>query len=741
MFLRRKLSVILIGLVALIQLSVCIAEDQEKREVKIESIKAESISNDKEGNLLLEGKVLIKTNILDFQTDKAFFNQSKGLLELLGNVEVSGLDIKINSREMKANLKQQSFSVNHAEINRGDSNFVKAQEFFIKTSGDVELVNSSVNNCSKSNPAWEISTQRITYLKEKNNAVIKGIKLKIKNIPVFYVPYLRTSVGNTRMSGFLTPGLRQTSDGLDLSLPYYFNLAPNYDMVLTPRHITTRGFGIASSFRYLNKISEGEISFSGISNDRRYKDETDREGNRWNMVWKNKSKFNERWFSSINFQSTSDEYFFRDIGNNQFGQTKTSYLPRKFGLTWKNSFLKLGLDVSRYQILNPFSFEEFKSIPSVTLESSFLRKKFSFSFISNITRFEREHVNPIKGLYKSIERFYFIPEVIYTKSFPGSQLSLSTGTTYTNYKLKSLNFSRSSPWVELKYNLFLDKNLGSSVSSILPTFKYIYVEEDEEDFEYLIDSRISSLDFQNLFQRDRYVGYDRSTKNNKLVLGIQYIYKGRKQDSFNSFSLGQALYFNKKINYFNPLKKSKQSPLVAEFKTFLSKGFWSKGMIELDKRSSKVNSASFSFIYQGLQQKRFELRSVYRRKDLNHVYIPWRDKDSPTNQTELLVQFPISKSFLIFGKWQKDKEFNQSNDILVGFEYSNCCLKWGLMHRKWIDEDYFSWRENYSSPFEALSQNFNPSKKRDNTYLFFELKDIGRLGKEIAKSLSSTKLE
>ena len=123
------------------------------------------------------------------------------------------------------------------------------------------------------------------------------------------------------------------------------------------------------------------------------------------------------------------------------------------------------------------------------------------------------------------------------------------------------------------------------------------------------------------------------------------------------------------------------------------------------------------------------------------VYIPWRDKDSPTNQTELLAQFPISKSFLIFGKWQKDQEFNQSNDILVGFEYSNCCLKWGLMHRKWIDEDYFSWRENYSSPFEALSQNFDPSKKRDNTYLFFELKDIGRLGKEIAKSLSSTKLE
>ena len=190
MFLRRKLLVILIGLVTLIQLSLCVAEDQEKREVKIESIKADSISNDEEGNLLLEGKVLIKTNILDFQTDKAFFNQSKGLLELKGNVKVSGLDIEINSREINANLKQQSFSVNNAEINRGDSNFAKAQEFLIKTSGDIELINSSVNNCSKNNPAWEISTQRITYLKEKNNAVIKGIKLKIFLFSIYLISEL-----------------------------------------------------------------------------------------------------------------------------------------------------------------------------------------------------------------------------------------------------------------------------------------------------------------------------------------------------------------------------------------------------------------------------------------------------------------------------------------------------------------------------------------------------------------------
>ena len=63
------------------------------------------------------------------------------------------------------------------------------------------------------------------------------------------------------------------------------------------------------------------------------------------------------------------------------------------------------------------------------------------------------------------------------------------------------------------------------------------------------------------------------------------------------------------------------------------------------------------------------------------------------------------------------------------------------MHRKWIQEDYFSWEENYTSPIEAISSGFNPSRQRSKTYVFFELKNIGRLGKEISKALSSSRLE
>ena len=741
MLFSRKFFLIFLSLVAFLLSSFSLSDEEERKEIKIESITAESISNDEKGNLLLEGKVFITTNLLTFSTDKALFNQSEGVIELFGNVEVKSEKVKLNSSEVLANLNRQTLSVKQADINSNDSVFSNAQEFLLKTSGDVELVNASVTSCSKEDPIWVISTKRITYLADKNNAVIRGIRLTIKNVPVFFWPYVRTAVGNEKISGFLTPGIRQTNDGIDISLPYYLNLAPNYDLVLTPRHITNRGSGIASSFRYLSRKLEGEINLSGISSDEVYQEETGRNDSRWNISWKNNTTLYQNLYSFINFQSTSDAYFFRDIGNNQFGETRTSYLPRKFGLTWNSSFLKIDINVNRYQILNPFSFEEYRSMPSVTVQSFQSKGGLSISFFANRTKFELEEINPLRDSYKHIERTYFEPEISFRKHFGSSQILIATGTTYTNHNLNSKKTSQSFPWIEMKYNLFLDKYQGNSHTSLLPTFKYVYVKKEETKQNYLVDSRIISLDYSTLFQRNRFVGFDRVTKSNKVILGLERVSRSITNLSYSSLSIGQAFYINKETDYLNPLIYRNRSPLIAEFKIELGRNLRSKGLMEWDEKSKKINLASFGFVYKKNEQKRIEVKSIYRRKDPNSVYIPWIDRESPTNHSEVLVQWSLSKSVNLFGRWQKDQERNKSNDILFGFEYSNCCLKWGLMHRKWIDEDYFSWQSNYPSAFEALYQGLDPSRQRDNTYLFFELKNLGRLGKKISTALSSTKLE
>jgi len=740
MFFRRKfVSVSLIFIVLLVSIEVF--PSTERREIKIETIEAEIISNDKNGNLILEGNVIINTNLLSFSSSKALFNESKGLLELIGKVEIVSDSLKVNSSEIKTNLNLQTFLAKKAEINHDNSNFGSTEEFVIKTSGDVKLINTSVTSCSKEDPTWSISTKTIEYLSEPKNVVVKGIKLKLKNTPVFYFPYVRTALSNERMSGFLTPGLHQTNNGIDISMPYYFNLAQNYDLMLTPRHITSRGSGLATNFRYLNRIFNGEINVSGLSSDKRYEKETGLDNSRWNVSWQNRVVLSKNWYSNMDFQSTSDEYFFRDIGNNQFGETRTSYLPRKFGLTWKNSFFKVDLGVSRYQILNPFSFEEYRSKPSLTIQSYVSKDDLSFSLFASKSKFELDFINPLRNSYKKIDRLFFSPNLTYRKTLPSSLFLLSTGTTYIRHDLDSMEESQSTPWVEMKYNLFLDKVSSTKISSLIPVFKYIYVEDSYKKQTSLIDSRIISFDYSTIFQRGRFVGLDRFSEENKIIIGLERVSNGLNNDSYSSLSIGQAFYLNEKTYHEDLSLIRDSSPLVAEFKTKLNGNIWSKSLLEWDNESRKVNLASFGFSYQDNSLKRIEIRSIYRKKDSNHSYIPWIDRDVKTNYTEIVTQWPLSKRVSLFAKWQKDHENNKTKDILYGFEYSNCCLKWGLMHRKWIEEDYFSWKNNYASSFQALSQGLDPSIDRNKTYFFFELKNIGRLGKEISKALSSTKLE
>ena len=740
MVFRRKFLLIPLSFVVLL-ISIETIHGSEREEIKIKTIEAETISNDKDGNLILEGNVIINTNLLSFSTSSALLNESEGLLELVGDVEVISDNFEVNSSEMKANLNLQTFLAKSTEIYYENSNYGSTEEFVIRTSGDVELINTSVTSCSKEDPAWTISTKSITYLDGSKNVVIRGIKLKLKKIPIFYFPYVRTALSNESMSGFLTPGLNQTRNGVDISLPYYFNLAENYDLVLTPRHISSRGSGLASNFRYLNTKFTGEINVSGLSGDKRYKKETGIEDSRWNVSWQNKSVLSKNLYSNIDFQSTSDEYFFRDIGNDQFGGTRTSYLPRKFSLSWKNPFLKINLGINRYQILNPFSFEEYKSKPNLTIQTYVSRKDLSFSLFANKSKFELDRINPFRSSYEEVDRLFLSPSITFRKNLPSSTFLFSTGTTYIKHNFDSLQESKSSPWVEMKYSVFLDKANNFQVSSLIPVIKYVFVEDSYKNQTNLIDSRIISLDYSTIFQRDRFVGLDRFSENNKIIVGIERVSSSLKKNSFNSVSFGKAFYLKDRTYYEDSSVIRDSSPLVAEFKTKLRGNIWSKGLFEWNNDSKKLNLASFGFSYQKNDLKRIEFRSIYRRKDPNKTYIPWVDKDMKTNHSELVAQWPLSKSINLFARWQKDHESNKSNDILFGFEYSNCCLKWGLMNRKWIEEDYFSWKNNYTSSFEALSQGLDPSVERSRTYVFFELKNIGRLGKEISKALSSTKLE
>jgi lipopolysaccharide assembly outer membrane protein LptD (OstA) len=178
-----------------------------------------------------------------------------------------------------------------------------------------------------------------------------------------------------------------------------------------------------------------------------------------------------------------------------------------------------------------------------------------------------------------------------------------------------------------------------------------------------------------------------------------------------------------------------------EFTQQLNGNFLANGILEIDSDFNKVHSSSFGLMYERNKNKRVELRSIYKRLNPSINNMPWFDNGLPISQMELLTQWSISDQFMVFGKLLKDNELHKSKDLSFGFQYSNCCMKVGLMKRKWKDQDYYNWHTSPAEAFKALQGDINPELQRDNIYVFFELTDIGRIGKEISEVISSTVLE
>ena len=708
--------------------------------IKIESIDAESVTTDEFGDLKLSGNVYIKTNYLEFWSQKATYNGENQSFILEGEVKALSKNLSIDANKLIANLSSQTFFLSKTSYTLLERTFGEANEFSVLASGDIELLNTSFNNCSKDDPFWQVSAKKITLLKDKQNVVIRDIKLTIGKVPVFYFPYLRTAAGKERLSGFLTPSIRQGKDGLDISLPYYFNIAPNKDLTLEPRYIEERGIGLGLSYRYLSGINEGEISLSGLSKDRKYKKETGKESTRWRGSWFQSLNINNKIFSEIKYEDASDEFYFRDVNDDLIGSSKKDYLQRNINFWWKTPKLKVGFSIKESQSLNPFSLEDYKSVPVISLSTFTKRNNFLFSFSSNYGIFEQEGINNLSQRPKRIKRAFYQPELRYKKDLNGSDVTLSLGSEETIYLVDGKKIERSSPWLEIEYKVYLEKNNNEFYNLLTPIIKYININDNSHTQNPQIDTRKRSQSFQNLYKRNWFSGRDQMSYRNRVILGLEKFTYSKRSVYNNYFSLGRA-FLKEQDRPLTPADDINKSALVGEFKSFLNNKTWLTGMMEWSSTNSQLDSGFINIAHESDMGLSLNIKSSYRRNISSSYLVPWTDRFEPVKNIEFSSQWPLSKNLTVFTKIKKDLEKASSSDILYGFQYSNCCLKAGLMKRKWKEQDFFSWQADYSDPFSALSGGYDPIKERDNVYIFLEFKQMGRLGKEISDVISSTLLE
>jgi len=220
--------------------------------------------------IIAEGKVLLQQYEGDIPTglvieaDRIQYNSSDNSLNATGNLHIRERDNEVRASEAQIDLANQLGSFKEASIFWQKNNLFAhagliektAKEFYHFENGRITTCPSAreeTPDCSAwgRSPDWSIWGSDIK-ISLNDYASLKHATFRVKDIPVFYLPYFRIPIGKDKKSGFLFPEYSSSSrNGTGLITPFFINFSPSYDMTMYPGYYSDRGFIVAGEFRYI----------------------------------------------------------------------------------------------------------------------------------------------------------------------------------------------------------------------------------------------------------------------------------------------------------------------------------------------------------------------------------------------------------------------------------------------------------------------------------------------------------
>ena len=205
------------------------------------NITADSSGNSSENEVLLKGNVQITQGQRLLRADKALLNNKSRKVELEGNITFREPGIVLAGERADISLASSEMTMTKAQYVIHDSSLSgTAMRLTRNSSGNLAIENATYTNCRPHSSGWQLVTSEINISDDENTASVKNAKLKINDTTIFYFPYLKLPTSNKRATGILMPSINMSqTNGLDIAQPFYLNLAPNYDIIFTPRFFKT----------------------------------------------------------------------------------------------------------------------------------------------------------------------------------------------------------------------------------------------------------------------------------------------------------------------------------------------------------------------------------------------------------------------------------------------------------------------------------------------------------------------
>ncbi len=587
-----------------------------------------------------------------------------------------------------------------------------------------QLKGTTYSTCPRGNEIWKLRADEISLNEKTGRGTAHDMTLLFKDTPVFYFPYLSFPITDARQSGFLFPRQGYDSDtGMDVQIPYYWNIAPNRDMTITPRLMTERGALLGVEYRFLEPWHQGIFSFEYIPDDRRYEDArgsvnvTDRAAPLPNL------------YTDLRYEYVSDDNYLRDLSNNLDFLTP-NYLERRLEASYYGNGWQALARVQGYQVLNSTLFaltgNPYERLPQLLFKGDWPSSggNLRYQMYSELVNFQQSNV--VTGT-----RLDLWPTVGWALEKPWGYLKPEAGLRYTSYQLDHTALdaddapSRTAPVLSLDSGLIFDRPLQaaglgvtSGTQTLEPRLFYLYVPYRNQDSIPIFDSSIMDRDIDWLFRKNRFTGADRLGDANQLTTAITTrLIDGPSGQERLRASIGQIQYFeDRRVNLDSAdlPQTSANSGLITQGQVNLSSRWSVQGGVQLEPDNNDLLRGAFDVRYHANPRQLLNISYLLDRdqSDLNSL-------DDQIHSVDISFFWPLNPQWRTMARWNQALNTDRNLETLAGLEYEDCCWALRVVARQYRD-----------SPTDADAQTA--------FYMELEMKGLSRLGSSLENQLRSS---
>lgn len=663
-------------------------------------ISSERFDIGKVGESVFEGGVEMRRGAEWLGTDSLRYDHASGGYVTAGGVRFQNAGMRMTAETASGNDKAGTLEMAglHYQFHAGNGNGSAAK---VAVQGkDSLLSQADFSTCPANDKQWRFVADEIAIDEGSGKGTARNVRLQIGKVPLFWLPVMRFPTDSARASGVLAPRIGQDGlNGLDISLPIYLNLAPNYDATLIPRYFSERGFMLGSEFRYLFERNQGEFNATYLPSD------DIRGGDRYLMSWRHFTAMSSAWHFRSELNRASDEFYFSDFGET-IRETSTALLQSQAGFYGRGKYWNLELSASNWEIANPTQVpgsEPYRRLPRLALHGSRpLRPWLEAGLNAEAVAFQHDQLQdgrrldmspfvkfPIKGAF-----WYATPSFSWRQTEywidgnpadPGADTRLSRGMGIVSLDAGAY-FERPVALADADY-----------IQTLEPRLFYLNVPYRDQSAIPAFDTQPLTFMWPSLFRENRYGGADRQADADQLTLAVtsRFMSNETGKERMN-VSLGRITYFETPRVYLPgeaPLPAD-GSAWVAEANIRLSDE-WQIGLTQhwnpADRSTELSSLRGYWSLPSGLQ--------------LNAGY---RYRAGFAEQTDFAFVVPVGERWRVLGRWDYSLRDDRNLESLLGLEWRSCCLAFRVFGRKYIRS--FDSRENVG------------------VFLELELNGLGRIG-------------